>query len=117
MFGVSGRRDGFESPGTTRGSFERSASEDQKRGWKNEDSEEGSESSGVGIRFEAAAETGLRMELRMGGSRESGGEELGSARGCFPGEPGDAGEGRDSTPHGGGRGTVGRQAAKRPKSS
>lgn len=106
MFGVSGRRDGFESSGSTRGSFERSASEDAKRRSKSGSDDEGSSSGGMGIRFEAGVETGLRVELDMGGSRERSGQGFGLERGIWRGEGEAAEEGWESTPHGGGQGKV-----------
>lgn len=116
MFGVSGRRDGFESPGTTRGSLERAAPEGLKRGSKNDGDDEGGDSGGMGVRFEAGAETGVRVELHVGGSRgrDSGGEEFVSERGGFGEESGAA---EELPPNSGERGMLGRRASKDPNSS
>lgn len=107
MFGVSGRRDGFESSGSTRGSFDRLAPEDAKRGSKSHNDNEGGGSGGVGIRFEAGVETGLRVELDMGGARRRSGEEFGIQGEELRGASDAAGEEWESARHGGRRGTVG----------
>lgn len=113
MFGVSGHSDGFESSGTVRGSLERSGTEDAKRGSKKDYNDEGSDSGGsgafggMGIRFEARAETGLSFEVDMGGSRRSGREKFDSEHEIMKGEGGADGGGQQSTRRERGRGTAG----------
>eukprot|EP00752_Nemacystus_decipiens_P018632 g16706.t1 len=105
MFGVSGRRDGFESSGSTRGNLERSSSGDPKnRGSSNEHDEEGSlYGGGMGIRFQTGGETGPRVELDVGWSGGRSGDEFGEECGVSRRGGEAAGEGRQSTRQGGGR--------------
>lgn len=112
MFGSSGRRDGFESS-STRANFERFGSEGGRRGSKDGGGGDTGGDNGstgmVGLRLEASAETGLRVELDFPGSPSPRAAGAGPESGGVEKEGAAAAVGEDSMPPEGKRGKPGSQ--------
>ena len=73
-----------------------------RRGSKNNsDGEESDGGDGMGVRFEAGVETGLRVEIDIGVSRERNGEDFGLPRSALVGEGGNTAEAGESIRPGG----------------